>query len=278
MRKPARTIKLRSRFSKNPAVSWTGRVFSFWEESVALSCPNMLGLEPMVRLPQFSLIVVCVLSVWMAGKAQEKKKSTPVPVKWEVLQKTLQQHSKTAMSSCVGIRTESKRQGSGVLISRSGLLLTAAHLFADGKEKFEVYCPDQIFRQGEVLRMSADLDVALVQVKGLVVPEVTVARFQSANAPRAEGSVLPFIASGHASGYRFGPRPPVRIGFGFERPDDGILETSCRITAGDSGGPLFNLQGELCGIHRSMDSGGEFASHVSIEQILSIWPELRELQ
>ncbi|NQT17950.1 MAG: trypsin-like peptidase domain-containing protein, partial [Planctomycetes bacterium] len=52
---------------------------------------------------------------------------------------------------------------------------------------------------------------------------------------------------GHPMGYRRGRSAPVRLGRVLDRIDE-IFSTDCRTSGGDSGGPFFDLDGQLVGI------------------------------
>ena len=69
---------------------------------------------------------------------------------------------------------------------------------------------------------------------------------------------------GHSGGYELGRRPPVRTGRVLGR-NDYQLETDAVLIGGDSGGPLFNLDGKLVGIHSSIGDSVAENRHVMTE-------------
>lgn len=68
--------------------------------------------------------------------------------------------------------------------------------------------------------------------------------------------------------------PMVRLGRIVSLKND-VIQTDCKLIRGDSGGPLFNLNGELIGIHSRVGSGLEDNLHVPMKEFdaLTVPPE-----
>ena len=79
---------------------------------------------------------------------------------------------------------------------------------------------------------------------------------------------------GHPGGYDLNRSPPIRLGRLISSGTMGMLRTDCTLVGGDSGGPLFNLQGEVVGIHSSI--GGSLAEnrHVPSAVFKSGWDRM----
>ena len=67
--------------------------------------------------------------------------------------------------------------------------------------------------------------------------------------------------------------PPVRLGRVLFR-DDELLCTDCKLVGGDSGGPLFNMRGEVVGIHSSIGPMITHNFHVPITAFRRDWQRL----
>jgi serine protease Do len=67
--------------------------------------------------------------------------------------------------------------------------------------------------------------------------------------------------------------PPVRFGRVLFR-GEGVLCTDCKLVGGDSGGPLFNMQGEVVGIHSSIGPMLTHNFHVPISAFQNGWDRL----
>ena len=51
---------------------------------------------------------------------------------------------------------------------------------------------------------------------------------------------------------------------------DETMQTDCRLLGGDSGGPLFNLKGQVIGIHSRISQLPDENFHIPTETFLSI--------
>ncbi|UQT44184.1 serine protease [Akkermansia muciniphila] len=57
---------------------------------------------------------------------------------------------------------------------------------------------------------------------------------------------------------------------------NGVIQTDCKLIRGDSGGPLFNLDGKLIGIHSRVGSGLEDNLHVPMKDFNALTEETAE--
>ncbi len=81
------------------------------------------------------------------------------------------------------------------------------------------------------------------------------------------------LALGHPGGYESGRRPVLRMGRILDIEDDEI-RTDCTLVGGDSGGPLFDMEGRVIGIHSRI--GGPLTAniHVPIQTYQDTWDRL----
>ena len=134
-------------------------------------------------------------------------------------------------------------QGSGVVVSKDGIVLTAGHLTVKPKEKADLTFPDGKTVHGVTLGVDRDADAGMVRItdKGQW-PCVEMA---------PAGSVRPgmwCVALGHPLGYQAERPPVIRLGRVLHVSAN-TLHTDCTLVAGDSGGPVFDLDGRLIGIN-----------------------------
>lgn len=83
------------------------------------------------------------------------------------------------------------------------------------------------------------------------------------------------FALGHGGGLDRKRGPMVRLGRVVSLKD-GVIQTDCKLIRGDSGGPLFNLDGKLIGIHSRVGSGLEDNLHVPMKDFDALTEEAAE--
>ena len=141
-------------------------------------------------------------------------------------------------------------EGSGFIVSADGVILTNAHV-VDGAERVTVKLTDRREFEARVLGADQKSDVAVLKI---------------------DAKDLPFVKIGDPSSLEVGEWV-VAIGapFGFENsvtagivsakgrtlPQDGyvpFIQSDVAVNPGNSGGPLFNLRGEVVGINSQIYS------------------------
>jgi S1-C subfamily serine protease len=149
--------------------------------------------------------------------------------------------------------------GSGVLIDLGGKVLTAAHLVGAASEvRVEFVDGRQV--GARVIASEPDADVALLQLDD-VPSDAMVARLADSDRARIGDSVFIVGAPygiGHTLtvGHLSGRHRPGRVWDRFQRAE--FLQTDAAINQGNSGGPMFNMEGEVLGVvsHLISRSGG----------------------
>jgi serine protease Do len=144
--------------------------------------------------------------------------------------------------------------GSGFIISNDGLILTNAHVVEDAAE-LVVRLADKREFKGKVLGADKLTDVAVVKIDAKDLPAL---RLGSSDKLR----VGEWVA---AIGSPFGLESSVTAGIVSAKsrnlPDDRLvpfIQTDVAVNPGNSGGPLFNMAGEVVGINSQIfsTSGG----------------------
>lgn len=175
-----------------------------------------------------------------------------------------------ALPATVSLVSESTgASGSGVVVSRGGLILTAAHV-VQGAEEMLVLFPDGKQARGKVLGANFTRDSAMVQIKeGGEWPHV--ARGESERLVVGDW----VVALGHSAGFDPARTPPARFGRVVAKGPGTFLTTDCTLIGGDSGGPLFDLDGRLVGIHSSIGGSLNNNNHAGIDGFKSDWARLQ---
>ena len=169
----------------------------------------------------------------------------------------------TIKSAVVSIETL-EGAGSGVIVSEDGLVLTAAHVIGKRDEKMMVTLAGG-HKKHAVSKGGSELsDAGMLQLeKNELYPYVSLAKPGSSRAGQW------CVALGHPSGFNEERGMVLRAGKILEKKDE-TLQTNCRLLGGDSGGPLFNLEGELIGIHSRISKNPDENFHTTIESFYQI--------
>ena len=173
-----------------------------------------------------------------------------------------------------GRMPERKGQGSGFIISPDGLILTNHHV-VDGADEIKVHLADDREFKAKVIGSDAKTDVAVIKIDGKDLPWVKLGNSKDVK-------VGEWVA---AIGAPFGLENTVTSGIVSAKsrnlPSDQFvpfIQTDAAVNPGNSGGPLFNMKGEVIGINSQIfsTSGGfmglSFA--VPIDLALQIKDEL----
>ncbi|HEX4987088.1 MAG TPA: DegQ family serine endoprotease [Burkholderiales bacterium] len=140
--------------------------------------------------------------------------------------------------------------GSGFIIDPSGIILTNAHVVADATD-ISVKLTDRREFDAKVLGVDKRTDIAVLKI---------------------EATNLPYVKIGHASDLKVGEWvAAIGSPFGFENtvtsgivsakarslPDENyvpFIQTDVAVNPGNSGGPLFNMNGEVVGMNSQIFS------------------------
>jgi serine protease Do len=166
--------------------------------------------------------------------------------------------------------------GSGFIITADGYVLTNAHVVAQAKE-VTVKLTDKREFKAKVMGYDRKTDVALLKIEAANLPVVKLG-------DPAETKVGEWVV---AIGSPFGFENTVTAGIvsakSRELPDEAyvpFLQTDVAVNPGNSGGPLFNMKGEVIGINSQIysRSGGyqglSFA--IPIDVALSVKDQLQK--
>jgi serine protease Do len=149
--------------------------------------------------------------------------------------------------------------GSGFLISGDGRIMTAAHVVQVADEISVRYVTGDV-ATARVLASDPSADVALIQAES--VPEGVKPALLGDSDDAAVGDQILVIGAPYGIahtltvGHISARRAPNHLFGGFEKVE--LLQTDAAINQGNSGGPMFNMQGEVIGIvsHIFSTSGG----------------------
>jgi len=165
-------------------------------------------------------------------------------------------------------------QGSGVIINEDGYILTAAHVAGKPKQRITVVLHDGLRVEGISMGVNRDNDAGLVRI---------LKNRDDNNQPWAHAALPAMderlkvgqwcIAGGHPGGWMPDRPSVIRVGR-ILRVTDTTIVTDCSLIGGDSGGPLFDLQGKLIGIHSRIGVDVDDNMHVPMKVFITSWDRL----
>ncbi|MCE9548557.1 MAG: S1C family serine protease [Planctomycetia bacterium] len=161
----------------------------------------------------------------------------------------------------VGIKGDnvgSKGSGSGVVVSADGLILTVGHVVEKPGTPLTVRFVDGRVAKAVALGLDHEVDTGMARITDAPPkggwPYSPIA---TGDPPRGGQWVL---AVGHPGSIVIDRSPPIRLGRVTSR-DDSHLQTNCAIEPGDSGGPLFDLSGNVIGVNTAISAVGLSEEH-----------------
>ena len=160
--------------------------------------------------------------------------------------------------------TEGTATGSGFILTEDGYVVTNCHV-VEGATKVSVIVNDGTEYPASIIGTYSDNDIAVLKVEATGLPAVTIGSSDNliiGDMVVAIGNPLGELTSTQTVGYVSGKDRDVAT-------DGSILsmiQTDAAINSGNSGGPLFNMYGEVVGVTTAKYSGTS-NSGASIEGI-----------
>ncbi len=149
-----------------------------------------------------------------------------------------------------GQRSPMQGEGSGFIVSADGTILTNAHV-VDGARKVTVKLTDHREFEAKVVGVDTKSDVAVLKIEATGLPVVTLGD------PRQLEVGEWVVAIGSPFGFENSVTAGIVSAKGRSLPDDTyvpFIQTDVAVNPGNSGGPLFNLRGEVVGINSQIYS------------------------
>lgn len=171
--------------------------------------------------------------------------------------------------------TNEQAAGTGIIVSKDGIIMTNRHVVPAGTTKVTVTLADgTVFDDAKVLgrtSSSDSLDVAFIKIQNLKGERLTPAEIGDSSTAKVGDSVLAIgnalgqfqntVTAGIISG--FGRQVQASDGGGgFGQAADtedlgNLLQTDAAINPGNSGGPLVNMSGQVIGMNTAVAGGAE---------------------
>jgi serine protease Do len=216
------------------------------------------------RLIASALLLIICLATSIALYADDNSLSLK---HLRTIQKQVENCVSKNMASVVAI-SDGKGFGSGVVINESGLIMTAGHVVNGSPAEVEIFFPSGVTTQARIVGFNLDVDAALLQITE---PGKWPYSELAENNSTQVGDWV--VCLGHSGGYEVGRKPPVRTGRVLEFREH-LMVTDAALIGGDSGGPLFDLNGKVVGIHSSIGDLLSENRHVQVSTFRSNWDRM----
>lgn len=175
-----------------------------------------------------------------------------------------------ALECTVGVEV-GRAMGSGVIVSENGYVLTAAHVAGGPGYDVRIILHDGTRLEGKTLGIHTQADGGLIKITDEgEFPFAPLVREDEA--PKMGDWCL---ATGHPGGFQPDRGAPIRLGR-VVQISKSVMRTDCPITEGDSGGPLFDMQGRVIGIHSRITQDVTENYHGPALAFREAWEELKD--
>ena len=162
-------------------------------------------------------------------------------------------------------------QGSGVVVTNDGYILTAAHVIGKPNQRARIVFPDGRRFQAKTLGSnSGRIDSGMLKIinpKNKSFPYVQLGISETLKLGQW------VMAIGHPGGLDKSRGLVTRVGRIVSK-DENVIRTDCTLVGGDSGGPLFDMNGQLIGIHSRIGRRLSDNYHVPVDQYSDNWDKL----
>lgn len=171
-----------------------------------------------------------------------------------------------------------KSLGSGFIVSDKGYIVTNNHV-VEGANEITVVLQDKTKYKAEIVGSDKRSDIALLKMDSNLDKEFPYVRFGNSDDVRVGEQIIvvgnPFnLGSSVSTGIISAKGRNISYG-----PFSGLLQTDAAINQGNSGGPMFNMDGEVIGISSAIysPSGGSVGVGFAIPSNTAI-PIIEELE
>lgn len=184
------------------------------------------------------------------------------------VEKAAQKVAEVAQRTTVALRS-GPGHGSGVIVSEDGYVLTAAHCTRQPGDEVTIVLPDGREVKGRTLGREELHDFGMVKITDPGPFEF---------APMGHSKDVPKNAFCLATGNPWAVQKPVPLRMGTiiktNEHTGRYIRSTCKVAPGDSGGPLWDLDGNVIGIHSFISPSTRHNYHVPVDRYRKNWNRL----
>jgi len=210
----------------------------------------------------------------LAGRSEyEALADTPTTVEdLKALEARVAEITRKVLPAVVGVQAGSG-QGSGVIVGTDGYVLTAGHVSGAPGRDISLILSDGKRVRAKSLGVNKKIDSGLIKINdgGAKYPHVKIGKSGSLK----KGQWV--LALGHPGGYQRSRPPVLRLGrVLMVNGSDNFVMTDCTLVGGDSGGPLFDLDGNVVAIHSRIGPSTLNNLHTPADTYVETWDRLAQ--
>lgn len=196
-----------------------------------------------------------------------EKGEVPTLAQMRAMEEKVREVSELVKAATVNIQVNNA-QGTGIIVSRDGYILTAAHVIGQPNRTAQITFPDGTRKTAKTLGVNREVDSGMLKLNGDdTYPYIDLGESDTLN----KGQWI--MAIGHPGGWNEKRGMVVRVGRVLSKSAR-VLRTDCVLVGGDSGGPLVDMDGNLIGIHSRISMQLWENLHVPVDTYSDNWDEL----
>ena len=185
----------------------------------------------------------------------------------KAMQERVRKLTEKLVQCTVGVQV-GQAQGSGVIVSKDGYVLTAAHVSGQPGRDVKFLMHDGKEFHGRTLGLNRTLDAGLMKIADAgELPSVEMGLSDALKGGQW------CLATGHPGGYQSDRKPVLRLGRVLWS-DNSTITTDCTLVGGDSGGPLFDFEGKVIGINSRIAERIDSNMHVPVNTYKETWERM----
>jgi len=160
-------------------------------------------------------------------------------------------------------RTQPEARGSGVIVDRSGYIITNNHV-VEGSQALSVIMADGTKKEARLIGADKYSDIAVIKIEGTNLPTAELgdsSNLQPGQIVVAIGSALGDFRNTVTMGVVSGLNRTLDTGEGYNI--ENLIQTDAAINHGNSGGPLCNTAAQVIGINTAIIRGSGMTGDVA---------------
>ncbi|MCC9605800.1 S1C family serine protease [Blastopirellula sp. JC732] len=183
------------------------------------------------------------------------------------LEKRVQEVAKKVIPCTVGVSVGGA-QGSGVIVTEDGYVMTAGHVIGEPNREAVITLPSGKKVKAITLGTDRSIDSGLLKI-------TTPGKYEHLKIDHSDelrdGQWV--LVTGHPGGYVQDRLPVLRLGRVLASYED-VVATDCVLVGGDSGGPLLDMDGDVVGINSRIGNRITANMHVPSDAYSENWNRL----